>query len=441
MATLSADAVLADDFRDTPYWWDAAPPGEGMAGSLPGATDVAIIGSGYTGLCCAIGLAERGTDCVVLDAGALGEGASSRSGGMVTGGQKFVVSGAIRGLDTGRQQRILEDAHESLTALEARITTYQLDTDYARTGRVILANVQRHYARLIRWATLLERAGSAVCLLDRGRLHTEIDGRRYHGGLLIEDYGGLHPGKYHRSLRTAAAARDAKLFSRAAVRRVQRTPRGFVLSTDKGEITAREVVIGTNGYTGGLVPYLQRRIVPVAAYVIATEQLPPGMMDSLVPRRRMLSDTQRSLYWFRPSPDGTRIIFGARPRMREAEPRIAAGDLHRMLCDVWPQLRDIRVAFCWRGNIGMSADHIPHMGVHDGIHYALGCNGSGVAMMSYLGTQLANKILGRQNRPCAFDSSAFPAVPAFAGQPWFVPLVTSWYRMRDRLDRIAAAFE
>lgn len=441
MARSAADAVLADDFRDTPYWWDAAPPAEGMAGPLPGSTDVAIVGSGYTGLCCAIGLAERSTDCVVLDAGALGEGASSRSGGMVTGGQKFVVSGAIHGLDANRQQRILEDAHESLTALEARVATYELDADYTRTGRVILANVPRHYARLTHWAGLLERAGSAVSLLDRTRLHTEINGRRYHGGLLIEDYGGLHPGKYHRSLRTAAAARGAKLFSRAAVRRVRRTPQGFVLSTDKGEIAAREVVIGTNGYTGGLVPYLQRRIVPVAAYVIATEQLPPGAMDSLVPRRRMLSDTQRSLYWFRPSPDGTRIIFGARPRAREAEPRVAAGDLHRMLCDVWPQLRDIRVPFCWRGNIGMSADHIPHMGVHDGMHYALGCNGSGVAMMSYLGTQLASKILGQQNRPCAFDSSVFPAIPAFRGNPWFVPLVAGWYRLRDRFDRMAATFE
>jgi gamma-glutamylputrescine oxidase len=441
MTASTTDAVLADDFRDTPYWWDAAPPAEGMAGPLPGTTEVAIVGSGYTGLCCAIGLAERGTDCAVLDAGALGEGASSRSGGMVTGGQKFVVSGAIRGLDTARQQLILEDAHESLTALEARIATYHLEADYARTGRVILANVPRHYARLTHWASLLERAGSAVSLLDRMRLQTEVNGRRYHGGLLIEDYGGLHPGKYHRSLRTAAARRGVKLFSRATVRRLQRTPQGFVLSTDKGEIVAREVVIGTNGYTGGLVPYLQRRIVPVAAYVVATEQLPPGMMDSLVPRRRMLSDTQRSLYWFRPAPDGTRIIFGARPRVREVDARTAAGDLHRMLCDVWPQLRDIRIAFCWRGNIGMSADHIPHMGVHDGIHYALGCNGSGVAMMSYLGTQMANKILGQQNRPCAFDSSMFPAIPAFGGKPWFVPLVSGWYRLCDRFDHMTAAFE
>lgn len=441
MMASTGDAVLADDFRDTPYWWDAAPPAEGIPAPLPNSAEVAIVGSGYTGLCCAIGLAERGIDCVVLDAGALGEGASSRSGGMVTGGQKFVVSGAIRGVDAERQRRILEDAHESLTALEARITTYELDADYTRTGRVILASVPRHYERLTNWATLLARAGSAVSLLDRARLQTEINGDRYHGGLLIEDYGGLHPGKYHRSLRTAAATRGAKLFSRAAVRRVRRTEQGFGLSTDKGEIVAREVVIGTNGYTGGLVPYLQRRIIPVAAYVIATEQLPPGMMDSLVPHRRMLSDTQRSLYWFRPSPDGTRIIFGARPRMREADARTAAGDLHRMLCDVWPQLHEIRIACCWRGNIGMSADHIPHMGVHDGIHYALGCNGSGVAMMSYLGTQLANKILGQQNRPCAFDSSAFPAIPGFVGQPWFVPIVAGWYRLRDRIDRMAATFE
>jgi glycine/D-amino acid oxidase-like deaminating enzyme len=196
--------------------------------------------------------------------------------------------------------------------------------------------------------------------------------------------------------------------------------------------------MGTNGYTDRAVPYLQRRMVPVTAYVVATEPMPVGMAATLIPRQRMLSDTQRDLYWIRLSPDGTRMIFGARPRIFETNARTAARDLHRMLCGVWPELRSVHIAFCWTGFVGMTADHMPHMGVHDGIHYAIGCNGSGVAMMSYLGFQMARKLLGKQNRACAFDGNAFPAPPFYNGKPWFIPVVAGWYRLRDGVDRALA---
>ncbi|MBV9782203.1 MAG: FAD-binding oxidoreductase [Acidisphaera sp.] len=425
--------VLTEDFRQTPYWWDAAPP-EPAAAAIPEATDVAIIGSGYTGLCCAIELAGHGVGTVVLEAGDLGAGASTRSGGMVTGGQKLVVSGATHGIAPERRARLLEDAHESLAMLEQRIADYRLDAEYERYGRLILAHIPRHYERLVRWAELLRRAGSAVSLLSREALAGEVGGTRYHGGLLIEDYGGLHPAKYHRALRRAACDRGAVLASHAAVGAIRRLAEGFEVVTGRGVLRARSVVVGTNGYTGPLIPHLQRRVVPVTAYVIATEPLPPGLPEKLIPHRRMLSDTKRQLYWIRLSPDGTRMIFGARPHLVDTDTQTAARSMHGMLAGVWPELADVRISHCWTGNVAMSVDHLPHMGVHDGIHYALGCNGSGVAMMSYLGQQTARKILGTQNRPCAFDSADFPPFPLYRGWPWFVPLVAAWRRLRDKLE-------
>ncbi len=439
---IDSDDLLSACFKSVPYWWEHAPPEDASTEALPAEADVAIVGSGYTGLCCALELAESGAKPVVIEAGPLGAGASTRSGAMVTGGQKFVVSGAIRGLDAERRARVLEDAGESLQIIGELVRKYRLDAEFHRYGRVILAHVPQHMRRLERWADLLHRhAGSSVSLIRRPELAAEVGGARYHGGLLIEDYGGLHPAKYHRALRTAARERGATLISHAPVHGIARAGAGFLLRTARGEVQAREVVVGTNGYTDRAVPYLQRRVVPVRAYVVATEPLPPGMADALVPRKRMLSDTRRDLYWMRLSPDGTRLIFGARPRRFEADEKTAAGDLHRMMCGVWPELRPVKVEFCWTGLIGMTADHIPHMGVHGGVHYAVGCNGSGVAMMSYLGCQTARKILGKQNRPCAFDTSAFPAVPLYSGKPWFVPLVASWYRFRDYLDRTAGAFQ
>lgn len=432
--------VLTDDFKDTPYWWEAAAPEDASSEPVPEDADVLIVGSGYTGLCCALELAEAGLKPVVVDAGPLGAGASTRSGAMVTGGQKFVVSGAIRALDPQRQARILEDAGESLQMVEERVRKYQLDAEYVRYGRLILAHVPSHAARLEHWAGLLRRhAGSTVSFLPRAALREEIGGSRYHAGLLIEDYGGLHPAKYHRALRDAARSHGATLVSHARVLGITRDGDRFLVRTARGTVRAREVVMGTNGYTDGAVPYLRRRMVSVTAYVMATEALPPSMAEAMVPRRRMMSDTQRDLYWMRLSPDGTRLIFGARPRIFETDHRTAARDLHRMACGVWPELRSVRIAFCWTGFVGMTADHIPHMGVHEGIHYAVGCNGSGVAMMSYLGYQTARKLLGRQNRPCAFDSDAFPSPPLYNGKPWFVPIVASWYRLRDGVDRAIAA--
>jgi gamma-glutamylputrescine oxidase len=109
-----------------------------------------------------------------------------------------------------------------------------------------------------------------------------------------------------------------------------------------------------------------------------------------------------------------------------------------MMCGVWPILERVRIAHCWTGLVGMTADHMPHMGRHEGIHYAVGCNGSGVAMMSYLGYQVARKILGRENWPCAFDSDAFPAPALYNGKPWFVPFVAGWYRLQDSVYRAIA---
>ena len=222
-------------FKTTPYWWEAAPPEDASDQALPEAVDVAIVGSGYTGLCCALELADAGGKPLILEAGPLGAGASTRSGAMVTGGQKFVVSGAIRHLDAGRQAGVLEDAGELLQLVGERVKRYNLDADYRRYGRVILAHVPKHMKRLARWAELLQRhAGSTVSLISAADLPTEVGGKRYHGGLLIEDYGGLHPAKYHRALADAARTRGAILASHAPVKGIEREAGGFRVRTGRG---------------------------------------------------------------------------------------------------------------------------------------------------------------------------------------------------------------
>ena len=396
-----------------PYWWDAAPP-EDARDPLPDHADVAIVGTGYCGLSAAAELARNGTDAIVLDAEALGAGASTRSGGMVSSGEKMVMA-APYAKARGRISELLADWVASFAHIENLIAQENLDAGYRKCGRFFAAHVPKHYDRLRRQGELLrDMTGVTVHNIPRSEQHRVTGRDFYHGGIVVDDYGGLHPGLYARSLRDLARRCAARLFSHAPVRGIERTAEGFTVTTSRGAIRAKEVVVATNGYTGGATPKLRRRVVPVYSYQIATEPLPPELQHEINPGQRMISDSQRELYYTRPSPDGTRALFGSRPSFIELDERAAARNLSRKLAEVWPKLDKFRVTHSWRGKVAMTFDKVAHMGTDDGVHYAVGCNGNGVALMTYLGHQTASKLLGRSNKGCAFDVPDFRRSPTMA---------------------------
>jgi glycine/D-amino acid oxidase-like deaminating enzyme len=157
----------------------------------------------------------------------------------------------------------------------------------------------------------------------------------------------------------------------------------------------------------------------------------------LIPGMRAIGDTKRVLTYYRPSPDGKRLIFGGRARFTAAPPEVSAPALYRYMVDRFPQLDGNRITHVWTGNVAFALDYMPHMGTDEGLHYLLGCNGNGVAMMTYLGTQTAKKIAGGRNAPVnPLDGRAFPDHPLYNGDPsWFLPAIGAWYRTRDWLDR------
>jgi glycine/D-amino acid oxidase-like deaminating enzyme len=172
--------------------------------------------------------------------------------------------------------------------------------------------------------------------------------------------------------------------------------------------------------------------------MIATEPLSPKVVRRLIPNARVLADTRRLLNYFRLSPDGTRLLWGGRVGSGHLDPRVSATRLHRAMRTVFPDLAGARVTHSWSGNVAFTFDFLPHIGSEGGVHYALGCQGSGVAMQTWLGTQAALKIAGVASRPSAFDGLKFPTVPMYTGRPWFLPGVLAWYRLRDSIDRMAA---
>jgi glycine/D-amino acid oxidase-like deaminating enzyme len=328
------------------------------------------------------------------------------------------------------------DAADSFLLVEEIIAREGIECFYERKGRFVGAYTPRHYDDLAGKLDALNRdAHGEATMLEKGRQHEEIASDFYYGGMVVRRSGKLHPALYCKGLLDACRRHGVTLCARTRVTRITRQSAGFLVRTERGEVAAREVVIATNGYTGEITPALRRRVLPVASHIIATEELAPEVAASLIPNGKTINDTPRVLTYYRMSPDGKRVLFGGRARFTQVEPRVSVPALHRMMTQRFPQLAGVRVTHAWTGNVAFTFDFLPHMGRSDGMHYLLGCNGSGVAMMTYLGTQTARKILGGANRISALDERDFPTMPLYNGNPWFLPLVGGYFRLRDRLDR------
>ncbi len=407
---------------------------------MPRAARVAIVGGGYAGLSTALELAKHGIDAVVFERGALGEGASTRNGGAVSGGVNVgkSFSGKPARVDPERTGRMLSDAYDAFALVERLIEEEAIECGWQKRGSFVGAWTPKHFTyQESRLNSLNDNAQSGAYMVSRERQREEIASDYYYGGMVVERSASLHPALYYKGLLDACRRRGIAVCAEAAVDGITRNGAGWRVATGRGSVEAGDVVIATNGYTGALTPSLRRRVVPIASHIIATEELPADLAGSLIPKGRTLSDTKRVLCYYRMSPDGKRMVFGGRARFTQIDQRSAA-ILYQYMTDRFPQLRGIRITHGWTGNTAFTLDALPHMGEDQGLHYALGCNGAGIAMMTYLGCQTARKIARAANYACAFDSPEFPDHPLYTGTPWFLPLVGGYYRLRDRLDRMLA---
>lgn len=436
---MTSESIYAQGFKEEPYWWEAAAPPPVGAPELPDRVDVAVIGGGYCGLNAALELARRKVSVAVFEAERIGFGASSRNGGMVSGGIKLASMNLAASLGAERAEQLVSEAMSSLPFTEDLIQREGIDADYKRSGRFLGAWNDAHFRGLEGQVELYRKlTGMRAEALPPSRQREEIGSDYYRGGLVADAFGSLHPAKYHQGLAAATRRAGAQVIDGTRVTGIARENGGFVVTTPRGAIKAKEVFVATNGYTGAVTGWMRRRLIPVGSYIIATEPLDPALLKQIVPNGRMISDTKRVMAYYRLSPDHTRVVFGGRASFRQVTALEAAPVLHARMLEIWPQLKGSRITHAWTGNVAFTFDFLPHMGTHEGVHYALGCQGSGVAMMSYLGHQTALKLAGGANRRSAFDGLDFPTKPFYSGSPWFLPIVGWSYRLRDWMDRRAA---
>jgi glycine/D-amino acid oxidase-like deaminating enzyme len=421
------------------YWLTTVEMSTSPSQPLPESVDIAIIGAGLTGLSAALTLAKGGANVVVLESETIGWGASSRKGGMVLTGLKLGVNELMSKYGRELTQRMYAASLETIDCVE-RITKEEgIDCDFARTGHLEVACKQSHFDDYARQVDVIAREfNHQLRIVPRNQLRSEIGSDIYYGGMVDEASAALNPARYVGGLGTAAMRAGAAICEHTKLQKIDRESHngaaGFRLTTSRGSLRARNVLVGTSGYTGAATPALRKKIIPIGSFIVTTEVLPEAVARELSPRNRQIYDSKNYLYYFRLTPDN-RMLFGGRAAFfpeTDQTIRRSAEILRRGMISVYPQLRDTRVEYVWGGTLDFCFDIMPHAGQMDGVYFAVGYAGHGVAMATWQGQRMAEWIAdGKTDNP--FAEIPFPGAPLglYNGKPWFLPFAGAYYKVLD----------
>jgi len=428
--------------QETNYWLTTVSgAASGATGSLPDRADVAIVGGGFCGLSAARTLAMRGVRVVLLEAETLGWGASCRNGGMVLTGMKLPVPTLIKRYGRELVQRMYAASLESIDLVEKIVKEEGLDCDFCRCGHLEVACKQSHFDDYAAAAARIKNEfDHELRIVPRHALKCEIGSDIYFGGMVDETSAGLNPARYVHDLAKSAQRHGATLFDHTRVTGVTRQSNGtngsFGIETSKGSLTAKELFLASGAYTTSATPALRKKVIPIGSYIIATEILPDKLASELSPRNRMIYDSKHFLYYYRLTPDN-RMLFGGRAAFfpeSESTVRESAELLRRGMIKVYPQLRDTKVEYVWGGTLDFAFDVMPHSGKLDGMHFAVGFAGHGVAAATWMGAKLASTICGDpDDNPFSQVPFAVAPIGLRSGNTWALPLAGAYYRILDWL--------
>ncbi len=415
------------------YWWLAAPLITLDPVPVAPTCDVAIVGAGYTGLSAAITLARAGRSVQVFDRQRPGEGASTRNGGITSGNLRPTFAQMTRRFGEVRAGAIQAESKAAREDLYRFIDDEKIDCDFKLVGRFSGAATPAAYDAAAREAERLQHTLDVEAYaVPRTEQHQYLGTDYYHGGAVRMDIGGLHPAKLHAGMLRLALSLGVVVHGETAVHGIRQEGDRYEVATARGTARARDVITGTNGYTDESDRWLRRRLVPVRSRIIATAPISPNLMATLMPRQMMCSDSRKLHYYYRPSPDGTRILFGGRDGTTAGEAEWPTARLHEALVGLMPELRDVEITHSWYGYVAMNRDMVPRIFSRAGLRYAAGYCGSGVVWARWAGQKAAWQVLGQATGESALDFRPPAAVPFFTGKAWFMPAVFAWMTYQDR---------
>jgi glycine/D-amino acid oxidase-like deaminating enzyme len=414
-------------------------PVQGEAGSLPDQADVVVVGAGFCGLSAARVLARRGMKVVVLEAETPGWGASCRNGGMVLTGMKLPVATLIHRYGREIVRRMYAASLEGIDLVEQIVREEEIACNFSRCGHLEVACKKAHFAGYAESAARIKgEFNHELRIVSKEELKKEIGSEIYFGGMVDETSAGVNPAQYVSGLAKAALRCGAALFEHTRVSNVvtqsSAAGRNFRVETARGNISAKEVILASGAYTTQATPALRKKVIPIGSYIIATEVLDAELARQLSPRNRMIYDSKHFLYYYRLTPDN-RMLFGGRAAFfpeSDNTVRESAELLRRGMIEVYPQLRETKVEYVWGGTLDFTLDVMPHSGKIEGMHFAAGFAGHGVASATWMGAKLAGVICGdADDNP--FSKIYFSNAPLGlrSGNTWALPLAGGYYKVLD----------
>ncbi len=426
-----SDSTLAEKV----YWHRDADLDPDVEQSLPHTVQVLIVGGGYTGLSAALYLAQNGVQVAVVDQEAgPGQGASGRNAGMVLSGYPLDCSTLLDRFGAQRAKALFSVSLEAVDLVAFLIKQGGIACDLQPTEHITAAVRPGHRQWLYReQESMAQVSGRIPRLLDSKQMREELGTGVYWGGLADPWAASLNPARYVAGLCSLAKAVGAAVFWDTAVEHIPQGRGNKQVQTSRGKIRAEKILVAANGLMHGLDSWIKRRVAPVESVITATRKVPPEVMDAVLPGNKIVSDTKRVLHYFRRSPDGTRLLFGGRPSLVRGSLSKRAMALYTDMRAVFPQLQPYRPEWVWSGHVGFTRDHMPHAGKRDGLVYALGYCGHGIALATYLGRQAAKAVLEEDLHALPFPQTSFPGFPIYGKRAWFIPPALAWFSLLDRL--------
>ncbi|SEP79939.1 Glycine/D-amino acid oxidase [Pseudomonas sp. NFACC02] len=416
--------------------WSATAPSAAPTPALDESVkvDVAIVGAGYTGLSTALHLAERGVSVCVLETSEPGWGASGRNGGQVNPTLKYDPEQLVHMYGPERAEPLISTVSNSADLVFGLIERHGIDCAPVRKGWMQVSYTHKGVAGLHARADQWARRGVPVQRLDAAAVKSRLGSEAFAGGWLDGRAGAIQPLAYARGLVSAALAAGARIHGHSAVTGLQRQGSGWRLQTAGGaQVSADQVVLATNGYSGNLWPGMAQSILAANSFIVATKPLSGRAAESILPGQETVSTAQRLLLYFRKDSHG-RLLMGGRGLFNDPTSPTDFAHLERSLALLFPQLGPLEFEYRWAGRIAITRDFMPH--VHEpapGLTLALGCNGRGIALCTSLGQQLAGKLCDRQ-AAFAYPVTPLQRLPMHGLQRFYIGAGVAWYSLLDRLN-------
>ena len=424
----------ADSLR--PFWHEdiAFPKPSDIKQSLPTQAEVLVVGGGFTGLSAALCLARAGKHVVLIDANQAGSGASSRNGGLLGPSfHKLGLEGLIKQFGNDTANEILQESIAGYNWLLNFIEKENIDCQLKRCGRFRGALKTKHlYALQTQAETFAQMFDYPISVVSKQQQYTEVGSKKYQGGVVYHADATVHPARLVNEILKRVNQAGAHVYSHTKMTKITQTFSGFDVSIGSHLIQAQTVLIATNGYTDKVSPELKKRILPLRSSMIATGKLPESLVKSVSPNLRSHGGTDRLVFYYRPSPDGQRLLFGGRAMDYRNKPREYTNFLYKNMIGLFPQLAGVEITHAWSGLVAYTFDHMPHIGKLNGLYYAMGYCGSGVARANYLGHKIAQKIL-KTGGDTPFANFPFESRYMYTGNPWFMPMLLRWHSIADKM--------